>query len=58
MVRQRQARAAGAQLTPFRQASADTFNAIVSNCSADPKAELTKLSDTFKRELSKQGVLG
>lgn len=44
--------------TPFRQASADTFNAIVANCSSDPKAELTKLNDTFKQELQKQGVLG
>jgi multiple sugar transport system substrate-binding protein len=42
--------------TPFRQDSADTFNAIVANCGSDPKAELDKLAATFDDELAKQGA--
>jgi multiple sugar transport system substrate-binding protein len=42
--------------TPFRQASAETFNAIVADCNSDTKAELTKLASTFAGELKKQGV--
>ncbi|MFG2044830.1 extracellular solute-binding protein [Dactylosporangium sp. NPDC048998] len=42
--------------TPFRQASADTINAIVANCDSNTKQELTKLAETFKQELTKQGV--
>ncbi|MFD0742713.1 extracellular solute-binding protein [Phytohabitans flavus] len=42
--------------TPFRQASAETLNAIVANCASDIQAELTKLDETFGEELSKQGV--
>jgi multiple sugar transport system substrate-binding protein len=42
--------------TPFRQASADTINAIVANCGSDTRAELNKLSTTFAAELTKQKV--
>nr|WP_296073176.1 sugar ABC transporter substrate-binding protein [uncultured Actinoplanes sp.] len=42
--------------TPFRQASADTLNALVANCSSDTKAELDKLARTFTDELAKQGA--
>jgi multiple sugar transport system substrate-binding protein len=42
--------------TPFRQESADTLNAIVSNCASDTKAELDKLANTFTDELTKQGA--
>jgi multiple sugar transport system substrate-binding protein len=42
--------------TPFRQDSADTLNAIASNCSLDVKTELDKLAGTFNDELSKQGA--
>ena len=42
--------------TPFRQASADTFNAIVADCASDPKAALAKLNQTFADELTKQGI--
>lgn len=44
--------------TPFRQASADTINAVVANCGSDVKAALSKLSTTFTTELGKQGVGG
>jgi len=44
--------------TPFRQASADTINAIVADCDSDTKAELDKLAETFGAELEKQGVAG
>jgi multiple sugar transport system substrate-binding protein len=42
--------------TPFRQESADAFNAIVANCGSDPKAELDKLAAEFNDELAKQGA--
>ena len=42
--------------TPFRQASADTFNAIVADCGSDPKAALAALHRTFADELAKQGI--
>jgi multiple sugar transport system substrate-binding protein len=42
--------------TPFRQDSADTFNAIVADCASDPKAQLDKLAQTFTDELTKQGA--
>jgi multiple sugar transport system substrate-binding protein len=42
--------------TPFRQDSADTLNAIASNCGLDVKSELDKLATTFNDELSKQGA--
>jgi len=42
--------------TPFRQTSADTLNAIVSNCASDTKAELDKLAQKFNDELTKQGA--
>jgi multiple sugar transport system substrate-binding protein len=42
--------------TPFRQASADTFNAIVADCASDPRAALAKLHETFAAELAKQGI--
>ncbi|WP_213007057.1 sugar ABC transporter substrate-binding protein [Paractinoplanes toevensis] len=42
--------------TPFRQASADTLNAIVADCASDPKAALDKLAQTFDAELTKQGA--
>ncbi|GIF20269.1 multiple sugar transport system substrate-binding protein [Actinoplanes tereljensis] len=42
--------------TPFRQASADTLNALVADCAADPKAALDKLAQTFDAELTKQGA--
>ncbi|WP_436531692.1 sugar ABC transporter substrate-binding protein [Actinoplanes sp. HUAS TT8] len=40
--------------TPFRQSSADTLNALVADCSQDPKAALDKLAQTFSDELTKQ----
>jgi multiple sugar transport system substrate-binding protein len=42
--------------TPFRQAAADSLNAIVATCSSDPQAELKKLAGTFDAELTKQGA--
>ncbi|GID65647.1 sugar ABC transporter substrate-binding protein [Actinoplanes cyaneus] len=42
--------------TPFRQASADTLNALVADCTSDPKAALGKLARTFTDELTKQGA--
>jgi multiple sugar transport system substrate-binding protein len=42
--------------TPFRQDSADTFNAIVADCASDPKTQLDKLAQTFTDELTKQGA--
>ncbi len=42
--------------TPFRTASAESLNAIVANCSSDPKAELAKLAEKFTAELQKQGA--
>ncbi|GHJ43690.1 sugar ABC transporter substrate-binding protein [Catellatospora sp. TT07R-123] len=42
--------------TPFRTASAEALNAIVSNCASDPKAELAKLATEFGAELKKQGA--
>jgi multiple sugar transport system substrate-binding protein len=44
------------QWTPFRQESADTFNAIVSDCASDPKTQLDKLAQQFSDELTKQGA--
>lgn len=41
---------------PFRQDSADTLNAIASNCSLDVKSQLDKLAGTFNDELAKQGA--
>ncbi len=38
------------------RSSADTLNAIVADCSSDPKAALDKLAETFAAELTKQGV--
>jgi len=43
---------------PFRQASAETINAIVADCGSNTKQELTKLAATFQQELTKQGVAG
>jgi multiple sugar transport system substrate-binding protein len=42
--------------TPFRQAAADTLNAIVADCSSDVDSSLDKLADTFAAELTKQGA--
>ncbi|MBV1853602.1 sugar ABC transporter substrate-binding protein [Catellatospora tritici] len=42
--------------TPFRTASAEALNAIVSDCGSDPKAELAKLAEKFGAELKKQGA--
>ena len=42
--------------TPFRQSSADALNAMVADCSSNPKASLDKLAQTFADELSKQGA--
>jgi multiple sugar transport system substrate-binding protein len=42
--------------TPFRQASADTLNALAANCSLNTKAELDKLAQKFNDELTKQGA--
>jgi multiple sugar transport system substrate-binding protein len=44
--------------TPFRQASADTLNALASNCSLATKPELDKLAQKFTDELTKQGAKG
>src|SRR2546430_5141091 len=44
--------------TPFLQNAANSINTVVANCSADVKAELTKLAGTFDQELRKQGVAG
>ena len=44
--------------TPFLQESANTINAVVANCGADVKGELTKLAGKFGAELTKQGVSG
>lgn len=41
---------------PFRQESADTLNAIASNCSLDVRTELGKLARAFDDELSRQGA--
>lgn len=43
--------------TPIRQATADGFNKILSNCDADIAAELTKLNAKVDNELNKQKVL-
>ncbi|MGH3679003.1 MAG: sugar ABC transporter substrate-binding protein [Natronosporangium sp.] len=42
--------------TPFRQASAEAFNAIAADCDADPAAELAELATTFAEELDRQGA--
>ncbi|MFJ8044082.1 extracellular solute-binding protein [Kitasatospora sp. NPDC096147] len=42
--------------TPFRQASAETLNAVVADCGSDPKAALDKLAATFAAELKRQGA--
>jgi multiple sugar transport system substrate-binding protein len=42
--------------TPFLQGAAASINAVVANCGANVKAELTKLAGTFADELRKQGV--
>jgi multiple sugar transport system substrate-binding protein len=42
--------------TPFRQAAAETINAVVADCGSDTKAALDKLAQTFDAELTKQGV--
>jgi multiple sugar transport system substrate-binding protein len=44
--------------TPIRQTTADSYNSIVANCGSDTKAELDKLADSMKSELTKQGVAG
>jgi multiple sugar transport system substrate-binding protein len=44
--------------TPFLQNAATSINAVVANCGADVKGELTKLSGTFADDLRKQGVAG
>jgi multiple sugar transport system substrate-binding protein len=41
---------------PFRQDSADTLNAIASNCGLDVKTQLDKLAGAFNDELAKQGA--
>lgn len=43
--------------TPFRQASGDTVNTALADCSADPQALLDDLNETFTTELEAQGVL-
>jgi multiple sugar transport system substrate-binding protein len=45
-----------ANWTPFRQMSADTLNALVADCKADPKQKLEELSVKFDAELEKQGI--
>lgn len=42
--------------TPFRLSSAETFNAIASDCEADPKTKLDELAKTFATELEDQGA--
>lgn len=42
--------------TPFRQTSAEAFNAIAADCDADPAAELADLATTFTEELDRQGA--
>jgi multiple sugar transport system substrate-binding protein len=42
--------------SPFNTTAAETLNAIVANCSSDPKAELDKLAEKFSAELKKQGA--
>ena len=42
--------------TPFRQDSANTLNAIASDCGLDVKAQLDKLNDDFTSLLTKQGA--
>jgi multiple sugar transport system substrate-binding protein len=42
--------------TPFRQAAAETYNAIVADCGSDTKGHLDKLTKTFADELTRQGV--
>jgi multiple sugar transport system substrate-binding protein len=44
--------------TPFRQDSADTLNALASNCKLSSKPELDKLAQKFTDELTKQGAKG
>jgi multiple sugar transport system substrate-binding protein len=44
--------------TPFLQGAATSINAVVANCGADVKAEMSKLASTFSQELNKQGVAG
>lgn len=44
--------------TPFRQSAADSFNAIASDCGADPAAELGELASEFESELQDQGATG
>lgn len=44
--------------TPFLQNAANSINAVVANCSADVKSEMSKLAGTFGQELQKQGVAG
>jgi multiple sugar transport system substrate-binding protein len=40
--------------TPFRQAAADTLNALASNCALATRPELDKLAQKFTDELTKQ----
>lgn len=43
--------------TPFRQASGETVNTALADCSADPQALLDELNEAFATELEAQGVL-
>ncbi|MFB6723222.1 extracellular solute-binding protein [Kribbella sp. NPDC056345] len=42
--------------TPVRQASADTVNALIADCSLDVAAELTKLDGKLAESLKQQGI--
>jgi multiple sugar transport system substrate-binding protein len=43
--------------TPFRQISAESLNAIMSDCGSNVKQQLDKLADQFSAELKRQDVL-
>ena len=43
--------------TPFLTASANTLNALISDCSLDVRTEMEELDDVFTAELADQEVL-
>ena len=43
--------------TPFRQMSADTLNAVMSDCHSNVQQELDRLAGQFAAELKRQHVL-
>lgn len=44
--------------TPIRQASAETLNALMADCSLDADVELRELDEKLARILKEQGIAG